>query len=115
MKHVAYILILVLCSCGEKKTDALSQPTDLIDKAEYISILVELEILEAHFQRQYARVDLYHKSLDSSSYYIFEEHGVTKNQFKESMNFYASNPDSLYAIYEATLDSINFRISATNE
>jgi len=73
-----------------------------------------LQILESHFQRQFARVDLYRDALDSSSSVIFETYDITKAGFATNLDYYAEKPDSLFAIFEAALDTINIRINASN-
>ena len=71
---------------------------------------MDLQILESHFQRQFARVDLYRESLDSSSVSIFDDHGITKADFVESLTYYSTQADTLFLIYEAALDTINIRL-----
>jgi hypothetical protein len=104
------LLPLIFCfSCsGEMSVEA---PGNLIPIEKMIPIIVDLQILESHFQRQFQRPDLYKKSLDSSSTVIFDSYQVSKGAFDSSYNYYAQDVDVIYAIYEAALDSLNFRIS----
>lgn len=113
MKYSIYFLALFFFSCGNQE-DEINIPDSIVEKGDLISMIVELEILEAHYQRQFSRVDLYRNSLDSSSQLIFEDHGVTKQAYEESISYYSNIPDSLFVIYEAALDSINFRLSAAS-
>ena len=96
-----------LASCGAEPVQEL--PDNILKRDVLIPLLVDLQILESHFQRQFARVDLYRDALDSSSQFIFEDHGITKEKFSNSMNYYSTQPDTLFVIYEAALDSIKFR------
>lgn len=89
-------------------------PANILEREVFIPVLVDLQILESHFQRQFARIDLYRDALDSSSQFIFEDHGISKEKFSTSLNYYATQPDSLFIIYEAALDSIKFRTNANN-
>lgn len=111
MKRVSLCLFIFLLSACENATEA-DVPAILIKKDKLISVIVDLQILESHFQRQFSRVDLYRDALDSSSNLIYESHNITKNEFKESIDYYATYPDSLFIIYEAALDTISYRINA---
>jgi hypothetical protein len=100
----------MLASCGREPVEDL--PDNVLQREVFIPVLVDLQILESHFQRQFARIDLYRDALDSSSRFIFEDHGVTKDMFTATVNYYATQPDTLFVIYEAALDSIKFRTNA---
>ncbi len=102
--------MLFACS-GEQQDDV---PENLLKKDELISVLIDLHILESHFQRSYARADLYRDALDSSSVSIFKSHNTTKANFEASLDYYALMPDTLHSIYEAALDSINYRMSSAH-
>ncbi len=108
MRKIAPIFFLLLISCGGDKSTPV--PENILTKEEFIPVLVDLQILESHFQRQFSRVDLYRESLDSSSRSVFEAHGITKADFEESLAYYSTLPDTLFLIYEAALDTINIRL-----
>ena len=113
MKHWLIISVLaVLMACGDEAPDPI--PADVMEKEDMIPLIVDLQILESHFQRQFGRVDLFKSALDSSSESIFVDHGVDRVIYEKSLNFYAENPDTLYVIYEAALDTINFRLDRMN-
>ena len=112
-KKGLYILgcVSLLLGCGEEE---YALPDHILDKETIIPVIVDLQVLESHFQRQFARADLYRNSLDSSSVFIFEKHGITKAQFDESINYYSEMPDTLFVIYEAALDTINYRLDSAD-
>ena len=113
MKHWLIISVLaVLMACGDEAPDPI--PADVMEKEDMIPLIVDLQILESHFQRQFGRVDLFKSALDSSSESIFVDHGVDRVIYEKSLNFYSENPDTLYVIYEAALDTINFRLDRMN-
>jgi hypothetical protein len=43
---------------------------------------------------------------------VFKNHQTTKAIFKENLMYWAEQPDTLYSIYEAALDTVNNRINA---
>lgn len=110
IKRLGYICMLLLLSCGGNSAEEL--PTAILEREALIPVIVDLQVLESHYQRQFARVDLYRDALDSSSQMIFKDHGISKTQFSNSLNYYATQPDTLFIIYEAALDSIKFRMNA---
>ena len=111
-KRFGYILTLLLLSCGGEASKDV--PADILAREALIPVLVDLQILESHFQRQFARVDLYRDALDSSSQSIFADHKISKSQFSNSIAYYSNQPDTLFIIYEAALDSIKFRMNANS-
>ena len=99
---------MALASCSESETnDSLEAPSDLIPEHEIMGIIIDLQILESHYQVRYQRPDVYKNALDSASYYVYERHGVTEDQYLRSYDYYAFNMDKMFLLYEATLDSVN--------
>lgn len=112
MKRLTYFSLLVLAGCsGDEK--APPPPADLIPAEKIVPLIVDLQVLESHYERVYIHPALFKDALDSSSTFIFADHGVTKEQFDESYSYYASDISAIYGIYEAALDSINFRMNQT--
>lgn len=107
---------MALFSCNQdSKQDGPVKPDNLISDEAIIPIIIELQVLESHYHRNFSRADLYKASLDSASYFVFEKHGVNKEQFERSYSYYSFDIDRMYTIYEATLDSINAQISETGQ
>lgn len=102
----------MLCACGGETVEEL--PAGVLEKEELIPLIVDLQVLESHFQRTFGRVDVIRDALDSSSIEIFEDHGTTKTAFENSLDYYSTVPDTLYSIYEAALDTINYRLDAVS-
>lgn len=109
MKMLLFVPIILTFSCsGEPEKSAV--PANLIATEKMIPLIVDLQILESHFQRTYNRPDLYKASLDSSSQLIFDKHQVSKPQYDSSYMYYAKDLDAIYKMYEAALDSLNFAV-----
>ncbi len=108
MKKSLLIIAIGLLSCEQED----QTPVDLIPKDDMIPLIVDLQLLEEHYHRLYSRPDVYYIALDSASGLIFEEYDVTKDQFEESLMHYSTNTDTIYSIYEAALDTVNFRINS---
>jgi hypothetical protein len=99
----------ILISCGNEEAKVAAP--EVLGKPDLISVMVDLQVLEAHFHRMYIRPDRYSKALDSSSFYIFRDHHTSKAQFEQSLLYYSAVPDSMFRIYESALDSVNQRVA----
>ena len=110
MKKTLFILSLALFGCAEKQVER-AQPDNLLSEAELIPVIIDLQILESHYHRNYSRPDVYKKALDSASALVFEKYNMSKSNFEESYDYYAYDASHMYFIYEAALDTINLRIS----
>ncbi len=100
------ILFCLLClSCEEKKE--MTAPDDLIEKNKLISVIIELETLEAYYEQIHKRPVVYKDALDSSCALVLTDYGITKEQLEKSIDYYSFYPDSIFTLYESTLDSIN--------
>ena len=103
-------------SCNEEeKIEGPSAPSELISQQDIIPIIIDLQILESHYHRTFSRPDTYKDALDSASSFVFENHGVSKQNFEESYQYYAFDINKIYSIYEATLDSINIQITEAGQ
>lgn len=102
---IGLIFILVLVSCQNEQQRAV--PDDLLPENEFISLLIDLEIMEAYYEQVHKRPILYKTTLDSASRQIIADHNTTEVALKNTMNYYSAMPDSLFYLYEKALDSIN--------
>jgi len=109
VKKLSYSIFLFFTACSSEP--AHIAPDNLISADKMISLIIDLQILETHYNRQFQQPQLYKNALDSASEFVFEKHSVTKSQFDSSYTFYSFEPTTIYGIYEAALDSINFRLS----
>ena len=105
------IALLFACESGEEE---VNKPKRLLEKSTFVSLMVDLHVLEAHFHRLYLRPQMYVASLDSSSRLLFDKYDVTKDEFNENLNYYSAMPDTIYTIYESALDTINQRVAKGN-
>lgn len=109
MKRIIFFSLVIFSACAADEKTAV--PKNLIPTEKIIPIIVDLQVLESHYQRTYARADLYKDALDSASSFVFQDYAVSKVDFEESFAYYSSNLNVIYTIYEAALDSINFRMN----
>lgn len=96
------------CVPDEVTVDA---PDDLISSAEMVQLIIDLQIMETHYQRHYQKPENYKRALDSSCTFIFQDHEVTKEQYERSFGYYSLDASIMFSMYEAVLDTMNLRAS----
>lgn len=106
------LISLFTVSCGSAETDVQNEGHEHLSSAQMIPLIVDLQIIQEHYHNLFVRPDIYHDALDSASFFVFEKHHTTKEEFNQSLTYWSGMPDTLYAIYEAALDTVNFRINA---
>lgn len=114
MRLVPVILLsaLVFTNCKDRTlNDPVTAPEDLLPEDKLVDVLIDLQILESQYQFRYQRPDIYKLALDSAGYFVFEKHGTTEEQYLRSYDYYSTNIDKMYLIYETALDSVNLMIS----
>lgn len=114
-KKALFGLSVFLLACNSSQKEDYPAPKDLIAKEQLIPVIIDLQVLESHYHRLYNRPDAYKNAVDSASFFVFEKYGTTKEQFKQSYTYYAYDVNEMFLIYEATLDSINLKVSQTGE
>ncbi|MCB9223797.1 MAG: DUF4296 domain-containing protein [Crocinitomicaceae bacterium] len=100
------LLVLASCSADQEELDR-AVPEELLPEPTLMNVIIDLQILESQYQFRYQRPEVYKKALDSASYFVYEKHGTTREQFIESYDYYATDIDLMFLIYEAALDSVN--------
>ena len=92
--------LLIFCACSEKKSEYL-KPEQMKE------ILVDINLAEGALKAK-AFVGDTSKTLAPLIYHeIFEQHGVSKAVFMESLNHYLKNPKQLDKIYEDVIVELN--------
>lgn len=111
MKKQFYILIAFFILACESK-EPIKQPSVLLNKVQLIDVIVDVQILESHYNNMFQRKVVYANALDSATYFVFESHNINKSIFEENLRYYSNQPDSLFGVYESALDTINNRINS---
>lgn len=108
--RVGLIFFIFLLSCNSPKV--IKRPVDLLSKSDLTSLIIELETLEAYYNQNHKRPILYQEALDSSIQMILSKHKISKASFSNSIDYYSQFPDSIYNLYESSLDSVNNLINS---
>ena len=111
MKWFVSISIFLSVAISCESSEVIEEPPVLMNKESIIAVIVDVQILESYYHNIHQRTNVYANALDSATYFIFEDHGITKSIFHENLDYYALQPDTLFSIYESALDTINNRIN----
>jgi len=108
---LGFFIVFNTISCNTDSVAELEKPSVFLEKPKMIQVIVDLQLLESYYHNKYQRPELYANALDSSSKYVFEKHAINKTIFNENLKFYTEQEDTLFALYEAVLDTVNNRIN----
>jgi hypothetical protein len=107
-KYIAISLLFystLLFSCGGKTEE--EQPENLIKKELFTEMILELQLIEAHLNEVRVDQSVIRDSANNFFQEIFEKHGTSFEDFNNTMNYYASQPEKLQGIYDAVLESLS--------
>ena len=106
-KHIAAILLFlsasIIFSCNRNKL-----PDNILDEKTLIEVLTEMHTADAYFR---LTTDYESDTLIGEINYtynqIFKQHGTTKEQFEQSLDYYSKNPKKFREIYEKVVLKLN--------
>ena len=99
------LIILVICisviSCGDSDSEA----EGIIEKEKMIELLTDVQMLES------TAVFVRNKNADfeigEGYLWLFDQYGVTEEEFKKSVEFYASDPKTYEEMYDRIIINIS--------
>lgn len=97
----------LLAACQQEAT---KKPLDLIEEEKMSLVLEEVLLMESHYQSKNGVPGIYKEALDKSLSVVFKKHHVTKNQFKNSYEFYASQPELFKELNTSIMDRLSRQI-----
>jgi Domain of unknown function (DUF4296) len=107
MKAILYIVCssLFAISCLEKST----RPSNILDPKKMAEVLAEVQILEATYNLQYARLDSSKTIMERGFQQIFTRTGVSRENFEASTQYYSLRAEEMIAIQEDVSDLLMAR------
>lgn len=90
-------LIFVRCSEPHKK------PTDLIDADKMANVLVDVRVLEGLYGIRVNRMDTMRQHIPASYDVILQKHGITRDQFKTSYDYYLTHSAEMIVMEDTIL------------
>lgn len=103
--YIALLLASILMWSCMKRT--VKVPSTMISEAKMVPILVDIHIAEGARNGSLILGD----TNNIADYYakIYEKHGITEAQFKQSFSFYSKETTLFIPIYEKVLDSLKIQ------
>lgn len=104
------LLVLLLAACS---SHPLGPPgKDILKSRQFAELLVDMHYMESVFEIN-RDFNYYNPEMDSLDFYtpIFEKHGITREVFIKTMEYYNFNPPQFEALYTKVLDELGRRIS----
>jgi hypothetical protein len=102
MRAIVFILLLALSAAACK--DKVSRPSDILDPKKMSEVMAEVQILEATYNLQYARLDSSKAIMEKGFEQIFAKAGVSRESFEKSLQYYSLLPQEMISIQEDVAD-----------
>ncbi|MBL7927210.1 MAG: DUF4296 domain-containing protein [Bacteroidia bacterium] len=104
MRYILVYLVVFITACSHPKP---IKPDAVWSDEKLISVLTDIEIADAALTQISITDSL--RALKGNAYYnqVFKKHGVTANDFKTTMDWYAAHPRNLSEVYTTVLDSLS--------
>lgn len=106
IKLLGILFVFILFSCADG-LERLPDEGKVISKEKMITVTKDMIKLESFVQSNYKNVAEYHKVMITSGDSILKQHGVTKDQYEQSMEYYGSRQSEMQEIYASILDDLN--------
>jgi hypothetical protein len=104
MKIILSILSVLLLACTTPKTEI---PTEILSETEFANMLKEVHLAEAAFELNKSKgVKTAKKALDISYSEIYLLHDIKKEDFENTLSYYANHPEELEQIYSKALNEL---------
>jgi hypothetical protein len=96
-----------LLACQSQTT---TKPVDLIEKEKMNRVLEEVLLMESYYQSKHGIPGMYKDALDKTLSGVFKKHDITKDQFKASYVYYASQPEVFKELNTSIMDRLSRQI-----
>jgi Domain of unknown function (DUF4296) len=99
MKYFLIILsffFFLLIACKEETK--MKPPSDVISRGKFVELLTKVRLLEGAYSTRYARVDSSDYKIEAHYLTLFNQAGVTREQFLNSYSFYAADQPGMLEI-----------------
>lgn len=94
--------IFVSCTPGEKK-DAVTSSSEIIAADSIVNIITEIHLAEAMLREMKTDLKIKEKTAEILYSEIFTKHGITREQYQQSIEYYQQHLDEYQDIYERVI------------
>jgi Domain of unknown function (DUF4296) len=115
VKLVGFALVLLatsfIFSCSSSTTSA---PENLIPGDKFVDVLTDVRLLEASYGTRVGRPDTIGKYMDTYYKMLFDKHGVVKDQFYSSYEYYLKDHENMLLMEDKVLEKLTL-LQAEND
>lgn len=102
--------LIFISSCSDTLTKTKA-PADLIPKDTFVSALKDMYTLEGYLQNQFVQMNEHQSTIKKSGDALLAKYSISHDRFQRSLEFYASDQESMLEINNQILDSLNLELS----
>ena len=96
-------ITVVLFSCESKK----EKPENILSDIKMASVMVDMQIIESALERKVTVDTMYTYTSHELYGKVFQKHGVTEDNFKQSFDYYKQDPAVLENIFDLTIAKLS--------
>ncbi|MGB0423681.1 MAG: DUF4296 domain-containing protein [Flavobacteriales bacterium] len=112
---VSFILLcffaFAMASCQEPVEEVSTDLGLLIPRDQFVQVLTETQLLETARKQKMIKGDDPIAAVTEQYRLIFEEHGVSQEEFEATYKYYYSKPDEMVVLYDEVIAEIAKRES----
>lgn len=102
MKYFFLTVLVILVSCSGS-----DRPEGLIEKEKMSQLIMEIHLLESKINHvPISPSDSVQAVYEHFEELLFQDFGVTREQYEISFNYYVDHPNEFEKIYTTTVDSL---------
>lgn len=103
------------CSLGVENELEVEKPSNLIPRLKFITIMSDVVVIESHIQHKLPRPEQYALSMTQSMDTVLANHGVDRDQYTLSFDYYGVQHEEIKSIYKAVFDTVTNRNNRLKE
>lgn len=96
-------------ACSKKQTET---PPGVLGRDQMVRTLVDVHLLEAKVKKLYLNRDSSEAVFAHYEQLLFNDLGISKEEYEKSMEFYVDNIQEMRSIYDEVVDSLLARQKA---
>lgn len=102
LRNIFLTALVIVCACADQEI-----PQDLINQDEMVKVMIEIHLLEAKINNTPVDpADSTQAVYDHYEKLLFQDLGITQEQYERSFNYYVDNPNQFEKIYTAVVDTL---------
>jgi len=105
------LALLIFVNCSKKQAQ---KPSNVLTRDQMVRVLIDVHILEAKIKKLYLPRDSSQLIYNHYEEMLFDDLGITKEQYAESTAYYIDEIDEMKDIYNQVVDSLLARQKLNN-